>query len=440
MTTKYYELSFREKRLRKRIKELSTLYEISKLLTSAMELDDVLDLIVEITAKTVGVKACGVRLLDEKTGEMVLKAVYGLSQEYILKGRIFAWKGVYRDVISKGQVAIVYDVATDPRFEYTDEAIEEGIKSMLSVGLLINGQPIGALSVYTDRLHHFTKDQVQLFKGIANEASVVIEKAMLYQERMENQRIEQELAAAAKIQANLMPHEIPQIQHLQIAAKNVPSQMIGGDFYDFIPFSDTHLGIVIADVSGKGIPGAILMASTRASLRAYLEEPHFVKEAMSRLNRVLFRETQSDQFVTLFYGMLDTQDKTFTYTNAGHNPPILFRNSEKILLNKGGLILGAFPEVSYEEEVISLLEGDLLLFYTDGITESQNDQDEYFGVEGISRIVENNRSKSSGEIMDAILDEVSNFNAGSSMNDDTTIMVLNYSEMIVHNISDVILS
>ena len=138
--------------------------------------------------------------------------------------------------------------------------------------------------------------------------------------------------------------------------------------------------------------------------------------------------------------MLDTQDKTFTYTNAGHNPPILFRNSEKILLNKGGLILGAFPEVSYEEEVISLLEGDLLLFYTDGITESQNDQDEYFGVEGISRIVENNRSKSSGEIMDAILDEVSNFNAGSSMNDDTTIMVLNYSEMIVHNISDVILS
>ena len=277
-----------------------------------------------------------------------------------------------------------------------------------------------------------------LFNQMSEELVVYIEE--LKRTTAEKERLLKELEIAQRIQRSFLPESTPKIARLDIAAINIPARMVSGDFYDFIPFSDTHLGIVIADVSGKGIPGAILMASTRASLRAYLEEPHFVKEAMSRLNRVLFRETQSDQFVTLFYGMLDTQDKTFTYTNAGHNPPILFRNSEKILLNKGGLILGAFPEVSYEEEVISLLEGDLLLFYTDGITESQNDQDEYFGVEGISRIVENNRSKSSGEIMDAILDEVSNFNAGSSMNDDTTIMVLNYSEMIVHNISDVILS
>ncbi len=132
----------REQRLQRRLNELSALYEISKLLTSALDLDEVLNLIVKTTANIVGVKACGLRLLNKDTGEMVLRAAHGLSQEYIHKGRVFAWKGVYKDVISKGQVAIVYDVATDPRFEYTEEAMEEGIKSMLSVGLLIQGEPI----------------------------------------------------------------------------------------------------------------------------------------------------------------------------------------------------------------------------------------------------------------------------------------------------------
>lgn len=415
----------REKRLQRRIKELSTLYEISKLLTSAMELNEVLNLIVKTTAQTINVKACGLRLLDENTGEMVLKAAYGLSQDYILKGRIFAWKGVYRDVISNGRVAMVYDVATDPRFEYTEEAVEEGIKSMLSVGLLIRGKPIGALSVYTDRHHHFTKEQIQIFKGIANEAASVIEKAILYEERFEKQRIEQELATAAKIQVNLMPQEIPKLKGFKIAAKNVPSRMIGGDFYDFIPFSNSHLGIVIADVSGKGIPGAILMASARASLRAYLEDPHEVKDAIAKLNRVLCRDTQSDQFVTLFYGMLDPNDKTFTYTNAGHNPPLLFREDKIIQLEKGGLILGVFPNTIYEEEKINLQENDLLVLYTDGITEAQNN-DEYFGIKRLSQIINKYKLTDPEVIVEKILNEVSEFDDNSSPADDTTIVVLKF--------------
>ncbi len=422
---RYLRTTDREKRLQKRVKELSTLYEISKLLTSAMELNEVLNLIVKTTAQTINVKACGLRLLDENTGEMVLKAAYGLSQDYIRKGRVFVWKGVYKDALSNGHVAEVYDVATDPRFEYTEEAVQEGIKSMLSVGLLIRGKPIGALSVYTDRHHHFTKEQIQIFKGIANEAASVIEKAMLYEERFEKQRIEQELAAAAKIQANLMPQEIPELKGVKIAARNVPSRIIGGDFYDFIPFGDSHLGVVIADVSGKGIPGAILMASARASLRAYLEDPHEVKDAIARLNRVLCRDTQSDQFVTLFYGMFDSNDRTFTYTNAGHNPPMLFRNGKIIPLQTGGLVLGIFPDAIYEEEKIDLQENDLLVLYTDGITEAQKDN-EYFGVKRLSRIVEENKDVSPEKLIETILTKVSEFDDYSSPNDDTTIVVLKF--------------
>ena len=172
----------REKHLQQRIKELSTLYEVSKILISALELSKALKIIVRTTANMMDVKACGLRLLDKSTGEMVLKSVYGLSQDYIHKGRVFVWKGLYKDVIQKGQVAIVNNVATDPRFEYTEEAVTEGIKSMLSVGLMIRGETIGALSVYTDQHHLFNRDQIRIFKGIANEAAAVIEKAMLYEE------------------------------------------------------------------------------------------------------------------------------------------------------------------------------------------------------------------------------------------------------------------
>jgi sigma-B regulation protein RsbU (phosphoserine phosphatase) len=240
---------------------------------------------------------------------------------------------------------------------------------------------------------------------------------------MQNQRTEQELSAAARIQANLMPRRSPDLSGYQIAARNVPSRMVGGDFYDFIPFDELHLGIVIADVSGKGIPGAILMASARASLRAYLEDPHSVGGVITKLNRVLCRDTQPDQFVSLFYGMLDTADGTITYTNAGHNAPVVFRGKEKILLEQGGPILGVLSDTLYEEGIIQLLGGDMVLFYTDGITEAERNA-RYFGVERLMEIVQGNMSTSPDEITERVFDEVVKFSSNSPQSDDRTLVVL----------------
>lgn len=417
------ELSDREKELQQRIKELSTLYEVNKVLAATLELDEALKLIVETTANMMEVKACGLRLLDKLTGEMVLKAVYGLSQKYIDKGRVFVWKGLYKGVIHNGHVAIVDDIATDPRFEYTEQGAVEGIKSMLSVGLMIRGDAIGALSVYTARRRAFTEEQIQIFKGIANEVAAVIERALLYEECIENQRMDQELATAASIQANLMPQENPKLAGYQIAAENIPSRMVGGDFYDFISFDESHLGIIIADVSGKGIPGAILMASARASLRAYLEEPHGVGSAITKLNEVLCRDTRPDQFVSLFYGILDVEDETFTYVNAGHNPPILFRGHEKTEMQEGGPILGVLQDAQYPQEKIQILPGDVVLFYTDGITEAARDND-YFGVERLMELVEKDMSASPEDMVKYVLETVSEFSNNSPQSDDRTIIVL----------------
>jgi len=417
------EATKREKRLEQEIKELSILYDVSKILASALELDKALDLIVKSTAKRMGVKACGLRLFDEGTGEMRLQAVYGLSKEYMNKGRVFMWKGVYRDVVMKGQAVMVDDVATDPRFEYTEAAIREGIKSMLSVGLIARDKQIGALSIYTSHRRAFTKDQVRIFKGIANEAAAVIERAKLYEEQIENQRTEQELATAAKIQSNLMPAENPSLAGFELAARNVPSRTVGGDFYDFIFFDEFHLGIVIADVSGKGIPGAILMASARASLRAYLEDPHEIKDIIARLNRVLFRDTQKEQFVSLFYGMVDTQDCTITYVNAGHNIPVLLRDHDHILLHEGGLVLGVMENASYDEGMIQIAEGDLLLLYTDGITEAARG-DEYFGEERLMKLLQSNIQKHPAEILESIFNRIAEFSGNSPQSDDRTVVVL----------------
>ncbi|MFC1712237.1 SpoIIE family protein phosphatase [Candidatus Poribacteria bacterium] len=413
----------RERDSQQRIKELSTLYEVSKVLTSTLELDDALKLIVETTANMMGVKACGLRLHDKLTGEMLLKAVYGLSQEYIHKGRVFVWKGLYKDVIYDENVAIVDDVAEDPRLEYIEEAVAEGIVSMLSVGLVIRGETVGTLSVYTAQRHAFGRDQIRIFKGIANEASAVIERALLYEECIESQRMEQELDTAASIQTNLMPQEYPRLPGYQIAARNIPSRMVGGDFYDFITFDESHMGMVIADVSGKGIPGAILMASARASLRAYLEEPHSVESVITRLNNVLCRDTQPDQFVSLFYGMLDIEEEIFTYVNAGHNPPILFRDHEKILMEEGGPILGVLQDASYQVEEVKLLAGDVLLLYTDGITEAERGG-EYFEVERLMELVEADMSRVPEELLDNILEVVSEFGSDSRQTDDRTLIVL----------------
>jgi sigma-B regulation protein RsbU (phosphoserine phosphatase) len=292
---------------------------------------------------------------------------------------------------------------------------------------MIRNEPIGALSVYTDRHHLFTRDQIRIFKGIANEAAAVIERATLYKTHMEGQRVEQELATAAKIQANLMPQENPQLPSYKVAARNIPSRVVGGDFYDFILFDESHVGIVIADVSGKGIPGAILMASARASLRAYLEDPHSVGGVVTRLNRVLCRDTQLEQFVSLFYGMLDIPERTFTYTNAGHNPPVLLRDNERILLHEGGAILGVLQDSPYEERKTQLLRGDLVLFYTDGITEAERN-DKCFGEERLLKLVQTNMSKDPDRIVEEVLQKVAEFSNESPQSDDRTIIVLKKSD------------
>ena len=324
----------------------------------------------------------------------------------------------------RGEVVVIPDVPTDPRFGYHAEAEKEGLHSMLCVGLMTKGRAIGTIHLYTGEHHDFTRDEMELVQSVASQAATAIENAKLYEESVEKQRIEQELALAAEIQAELLPATSPDLDGFDIKAKIVPCRELSGDLYDFIDLGDGRTGLVIADVSGKGAPGAILMATTRAIVRTKAEEMWTAEELMDRVNRSLCEDTRPTEFVSMFYSVLDTDTASLTYTNAGHNPPILFHEGETRFLEAGGVPLGILDDADYDEEQIQLASVDVLLFYTDGVTETINDEKKLFGVSRFIRIVQRNLALDAQDLIDVIYRKVVEFAAGGAQSDYLTLIVL----------------
>jgi signal transduction protein with GAF and PtsI domain len=252
---------------------LSALDAISTMLTrSSFDVVALLDEVVRITAETMNVFGCAVRLLNEETMQMELKAVYGLSDRFLSKGPIIARKSVYQEMIEKrtesGETVEIYDVREDPRVQYAQAATEEGIHSVLATPLLHDEEVIGALTVFTDRPHRFQEQEIRTFQAIANQAAAAIHLARLHQSELELRRIEEELRIASNIQAQLMPTSNPNLEGIEIAGWNRPCFDVGGDFYDFIELPHENLGIAVGDVSVVDPTALVAMAGVGALLLA----------------------------------------------------------------------------------------------------------------------------------------------------------------------------
>jgi sigma-B regulation protein RsbU (phosphoserine phosphatase) len=243
--------------------------------------------------------------------------------------------------------------------------------------------------------------------------------------------LESELDTARKIQEKLLPHEMPQLSGFEIAGTSIPSKQVGGDYFDFLDLGRGQLGIAIADVSGKGIPAALLMANLQASLHAQSLESEKVGEVANRINNLLVRSTDANMFVTFFYGLLDRHQSTFTSTNAGHNPPLLLRADQTMeRLVEGGLVLGFLPNQTYMQQITTLQPGDILVLYTDGITEARVPEEEevigdkLFGEDRLVQVVKDNVSLSAREIQSAILRSVSDHTKNTPQGDDITLVII----------------
>jgi sigma-B regulation protein RsbU (phosphoserine phosphatase) len=416
-------LCYQEYQLRQRIHELTAVYNVAMMLAGGRDLRWVLQRTVQVVCEVMQVKAASLRLIDKERDELVIKAVYNLSREYLNKGPVqLSTAAIDQIALSPRGYEYVRNMASDPRVRYPQEAVREGIVSMLSVGLRYKGKPIGVLRVYTAEEHTFPPLRIDLMKAVAAQSAAAIENARLLTEAEEATALEKQVQMAAEVQQRMVPQKPPSIPGLELTSAYVPCFALGGDFYDFIPLPDDNLGLTVADVSGKGVPASLIMATVRAFLRAQVDYVYYLYEVVRRINLMLCRDTQLGEFVTLFYGVLDARTLRFTYCNAGHPAALLLRDGNVISLEGDNMVLGVNPNEDFKQSVIQLQKHDALLLYTDGLTDAMNFQQETFGR---ARLIEAlKRGGESAEVIaQNILWEMRKFAGMAKRTDDVTLIV-----------------
>jgi sigma-B regulation protein RsbU (phosphoserine phosphatase) len=416
-------LCYQEYHLRQRVEELSALYKLSTLLSASRDVQQTLDTAARSAAEVMKVKAVAIRLLDTEKQEMVPKAVCNLSEAYVNKGSIEVQRSpMFRDALA-GKVVYIENMATDPRILYPEDAQREGLVSVLCAGMIYQGRPIGAIQCFTGEVRRFTQFEVNLLRALAQLLAAAIENARLDTERQESLRMQRQLHLAADVQRRMLPAVMPKLPPFDIAARYVPSFELGGDFYDFIDL-DGHLGIAVGDVVGKGVAASLLMASVRSSLRAYAQDVYNLNEVIQRVNVQLTRDTLDNEFVTLFYGVLNPKTRRLTYCSAGHEPPLLLRKDRLIRLETGGMIVGIDVQQTYDMGICDLEPNDLLLIYTDGLPDAMNFSGEKFGRPRIEKAMRTAADRSAHDALNHILWEMRRFAGLKRSFDDTTLVVV----------------
>ncbi|MDR9367021.1 MAG: SpoIIE family protein phosphatase [Balneolaceae bacterium] len=277
----------------------------------------------------------------------------------------------------------------------------------------------------------YTETDFNFLKSLANLAVISIQKTYFLEERIDKERMEEELSIAKSIQEGLLPDPIPEVNGVDLAARTISSREVGGDYFDVARTPDGNTILAIADVTGKGVPAALLMANLQSMLHVLLPVDITLSEATERINNLIYKNTPSDKFITFFWGKYLSTHKILRYVNAGHNPPLLLRkNSDRFdELSEGGLLLGAMESMApYEQADVQLNPNDLLISYTDGVNEAMNNDEEEFGTTRLKKCILKNRDKSSEEILDAIVQEVLAF-SNQKLFDDLTLLIIRAKEL-----------
>lgn len=297
---------------------------------------------------------------------------------------------------------------------------------VLAIPMLIKGETKG-LILLGKRLNNldYTKSDIEYVSSVGGLAIISIENSRLFKEAIEKQKMEKDLEIAKNIQQNLLPSSIPKLKELEISAFNKTARQVGGDYYDLIKLNDNELLLAIADVSGKGVQAALLMANLQAFLKSIVKQNIPLMDASNLINDLVSENTTNGSFITFFWGKINLDTKIFEYVNAGHNPPLLLRNGEIVKFKKGGMILGVMNTViPYESEKVSLKTGDVIVLFTDGITEAMNIKNEEYGDERLEKLSLQKTDASSEEILNAIIDDIHEHTWDAEQSDDITCLVL----------------
>jgi serine phosphatase RsbU (regulator of sigma subunit) len=360
-------------------------------------------------------------------GRGVLMTVEGDSlQVRAARGVGFQISKTIRDRVLKEKTSLlVRDAQLDQNLKGHMSIVEQKVRSLLAVPLQTNDRVIGL--IYLDSPNHireFTREDLNLLTVMANVAAIRIEHSRLNEIEETERALAKEMQQAAQIQARLFPQEAPKTEGLDIAARAVPARQAGGDYYDFIRFPDGKIGLMVGDVAGKGMPAALLMSSLQARVHVLFEDSNDLATKIERLNKSTCGNCPDNRFITFFFGILDPETGELVYVSAGHNPPVLVRAQGGYeLLPGGGLILGIMPIAKYQESRITVEKGDVLVMFSDGVTEAPNPNDEEYGEERLANLVAELSGKPAQEIVAAIHTSVAEFTEGAPPADDITVVV-----------------
>jgi sigma-B regulation protein RsbU (phosphoserine phosphatase) len=408
--------------IRRRLEEVSTVCDVTRMLSGDARLKDAMAGAAARVAEVMRVKAATIRLVDEERGELVLYASHNLSREYVEKGVVTLADNPIDQAAFRGETVYVEDATTDPRVRYPEAARREGFVSGLCVPMSYRGEVVGVLRIYSSRRQRFSGLETTLLRTIGSQIAAAVTHSRLYEQRLSNERYAQQITYAAEIQRRMIS-ALPRHPRISFGAEYDPRLEVGGDFYDFVDLPYGTLGVCIADVVGKGIPAALLMASVRAGLRAHAHDTYHIKDIMEKVNRGLCRDTLISEFVTLFYGVFAPDGSQLTYCNAGHEPPLLLRGEEALGLSSGNMVLGIDPAEAYRSSIVNLESGDVIVMVTDGVTEAMNFDEEPFGRHRLIESVRRYRDRDARTLATQLLWDVRRFVGLADKIDDLTLVV-----------------
>jgi len=423
LATKVIALEDENKQLKRAVEELSILNDLSRAIGASVDSQDIIRKIVDRSMRAVQAEQTVVTLVDTDSSEPMKTLVRAMTSssehpQYHLNENLLGWMHLYKKPL------LTNAPTDDERFKGLKW--DQTINSILCVPLMVKSELRGVITSYNKKGDAgFTQEDQRLLAIIAGQSAQIIENARLYEEEKAFLSMKEQVRLAYQIQIDLLPKSQPDVAGYDIAARSIPAQMVGGDYFDFINVENGSLAICLGDVSGKGLPASLLMANLQATLRGQTLVSAPANESVLRSNKLIFQSTDPEKFATLFYGVLDTNTHELSYCNAGHEIPFVFRgDGDPARLETGGMALGVMDEFPYQADTVSLNKGDLLVVYSDGIPDATNEFDHPFGEDKLISLIRQLRDRPVVSIIDGIIDAVKDHEGKTEQLDDLTLVVV----------------
>lgn len=410
-------------RLRRAVDELTVLSDVAFALGSTDEPEEMVETLVDKLLKAVKAEQAVVTLLETETEQDSMKTnlrLVATSSEHSalhMHDSITGWMYLHKKPL------VLNDPSGDSRFRGVK--FDGSVRSMMCVPLVVKSALTGMLTIYNKKEGGFTEDDQRLLSVIAGQAGRLIENARLRKESQLLAHMKEQQQNAYLIQKNLLPQASPEIAGYDVAGASTPAQTVGGDYFDFIPRTDGRWALCLGDVSGKGLPASLLMANLQATLRAHTLTDYAVDERIRRSNQLMAQSMDDEKFATLFYSELDAGSHRLTYCNAGHEYPLIYSsNGDVVSLESTGIAIGIMDDFDFGMRTVTLQPGDLLVVYSDGVTDATNERDDAFGLERLRSSIAKHRDLPSSGLIEAVFSDVKAHEGKAPQFDDLTFVVI----------------